>query len=377
METNQKKTKLVVSVLALAAILLFSLFAMAGNLEPSSPPGPTMKTLDQVQPATPVQSLSGSASAMYVINQPGSYYLTGNISVAASGIRGIQVDCNNVTIDLCGFCISGPGKNQFGSGDGIYADGVSSLAVTNGTIRDFRGRGIYFTNTGGGNHLLKDLRTPDNRMSGIEANVHTTVINCTASDNLSDGIFALHSTIVNCRASNNGSRGIVASNSTVVNCTANNNGNAGFQVPDSTLINSLANGNKSVAGIYATGRGTVIKDCAANDNTVHGIRLEDSSSAIGCTATENHEDGIYAQDASTVINCTANRNWSDGIETDYRCHVEGNHLRHNSAYGLNLSLNASNYAIRNVASNNSSGNFNSAGGTNYMPTAGDNANYGF
>ena len=48
METKQKRTKVVVSVLALAALCVFSLFAVGGNLEPSAAPGPTMKTLDEV-----------------------------------------------------------------------------------------------------------------------------------------------------------------------------------------------------------------------------------------------------------------------------------------------------------------------------------------
>lgn len=48
METRKKRTKVVMSVLALAALLLFSLFAIAGNLEPNAPPGPTMHTLDEI-----------------------------------------------------------------------------------------------------------------------------------------------------------------------------------------------------------------------------------------------------------------------------------------------------------------------------------------
>ena len=46
MET--KKTKVIVSVLALAALVVFSLSGYAGKLEPSAPPAPTMKTLDEI-----------------------------------------------------------------------------------------------------------------------------------------------------------------------------------------------------------------------------------------------------------------------------------------------------------------------------------------
>ncbi len=48
METRKAKTKVVAAVLALAALCVFSLFAVGGNLEPNAPPGPTMHTLDEI-----------------------------------------------------------------------------------------------------------------------------------------------------------------------------------------------------------------------------------------------------------------------------------------------------------------------------------------
>ncbi|MHC4573466.1 MAG: right-handed parallel beta-helix repeat-containing protein [Planctomycetota bacterium] len=377
MERKKARTRAVAAVLVLAVLALFSFSTFAGKLEPGAPPAPTMKTLDEVQPRVPVQSLSGSVTSQYLINQPGSYYLTGNITVSTLGLRGIQVDCNDVTIDLCGFALTGPGKHQFGSGSGIYANSVSNLAAKNGTVRDFTGSGIELAGTSGGNHLLTDLRLSDNRNSGILAYSSCTIIGCTAARNLQDGIYALHSTIINCTTVNNGSRGMLVSNGTAVNCIANNNGNAGIQAVCCTIIDSVANYNKSTAGIFAAGPGTILKNCAANNNTnAHGIRLENSSAAIGCNATDNQQDGIWAQTRSTVLNCTAHDNSSDGIQADYRCRIQGNHLRYNSGYGLNM-LNSYNYAVTNVASNNGSGNFSPAGGTNYMPTVGDNANYSF
>jgi len=48
METKQKSAKVVASVLALAGLAVFSLFAVGGSLQPTAPPGPTMKTLDEI-----------------------------------------------------------------------------------------------------------------------------------------------------------------------------------------------------------------------------------------------------------------------------------------------------------------------------------------
>ena len=62
-------------------IVVGGLFAFAGDLDP--PPGaimPTMKTLTEIEPRTPVQALPGSETALHVISQSGSYYLTGNIT---------------------------------------------------------------------------------------------------------------------------------------------------------------------------------------------------------------------------------------------------------------------------------------------------------
>src|SRR5579862_1468165 len=91
--------------------------AKAGDLTP--PPGPiqpTGRALKDVEPRTPVQSLAGAAGYLYVITQPGSYYLTGDIAVPPNqSAIFVAAAPGTVSIDLEGFAIDGGG----GGGGGV------------------------------------------------------------------------------------------------------------------------------------------------------------------------------------------------------------------------------------------------------------------
>ncbi|MHC4154696.1 MAG: hypothetical protein ACYST6_07215, partial [Planctomycetota bacterium] len=75
-----EKRKRLTSIVFLAGLLALSVVIHAGSLEPSVPPGPTMKTLDEVEPRVPISSLP------YTISASGSYYLTGDLTTDSNSI---------------------------------------------------------------------------------------------------------------------------------------------------------------------------------------------------------------------------------------------------------------------------------------------------
>ncbi|HZO55191.1 MAG TPA: hypothetical protein VFB63_20955 [Bryobacteraceae bacterium] len=92
--------------------------ALAGNVTPGDTPG---------FPVT--------------LSQPGSYRLSGNLSVP-SGQNAILIAAQNITIDLNGFSITTPVQLQIGGAIGIVSNGIAlpnNIKIHNGTIEGFIG----------------------------------------------------------------------------------------------------------------------------------------------------------------------------------------------------------------------------------------------
>src|SRR3974390_2750650 len=86
---------------------LSTIFAQ-GSLTPPGAPAPTMKSLDQIEARTPI------SSAPITIINPGSYYLTTNLTVATG--NAISIATNDVTLDLSGWTISSTAASATGYG---------------------------------------------------------------------------------------------------------------------------------------------------------------------------------------------------------------------------------------------------------------------
>jgi len=191
---------LLVSVAA-GPILTFA----QGSLTPPGPAGPLMKSLDQVEPRTPVDAIHtpGNGSEQFIISQPGSYYLTTNI-LGVSGKDGIEITSDNVTLDLNGFSLLGVGS----SGEGIHSSG-RSVVVRNGTIKNWTTVGIYDAASSGPTGVFDRLIICSNASDGIDLHHGAVVRDCVIEENSGFGIYSSGlSRITGCTVDSNGGAGI-------------------------------------------------------------------------------------------------------------------------------------------------------------------------
>ncbi len=279
-------------------LLCFSnrLFAQ-GALTPPGAPAPTMKTLSQIEPRTLLNDANtpGDAAAIFVINQPGSYYLTANI-IGAAGKNGIRIDASNVTLDLMGFELIGVTSSQ----NGIFASpSTANIAIFNGSATGWPQQGIDMHNAG--SVILKDLQAAGNGGAGIIAGSSAMIAGCIVSSNLANGITTGGDGLVkSCVASGNGAGsagiGILAANRTLISeCTADLNRNDGIRVTsDCYLINNHASGNgmgATAAGIHTTGTNNRIDQNQVSSNSGYGI-LSDGGTGADVVVRNNSRNNI-------------------------------------------------------------------------------------
>jgi hypothetical protein len=229
---------------------------------PPGPPGAAMKSLDQVEPRTPISELP------FTISESGSYYLTGNLLVA-EGQGGIRIDASNVALDLMGFTLNGNGVGLWGievNGDGI--------TIRDGNIVRFNGDGIRRVSGGTGeNWILEGLRIRENSGAGIRRpGDHTRIRSVIVEGNGSGGV--------------TGGRGVIRiDGSTII-------GNGwGVQADGVIMIDSTVSANEGI-GIEAGGG--ELRYSLIGGNAGHGVRGLPAAFWLidGCVVSGNGGDGI-------------------------------------------------------------------------------------
>jgi parallel beta-helix repeat protein len=296
---------------ALGSLLLSTQLTLAqGSLTPPGAPAPTMKTLAQIEPRTPISTLP------FNIKQPGSYYLTTNLMANPGGIT---IWTNGVTLDLMGFELSGEGGSS--TGIGLLAN-VDNICIRNGSVSGWLYDGINLATAT--NCLVQDLRLSRNGGHGLVVGDACEVIRCAVSMNRGDGIVGgFGCSILNSTTYTNGTNGIrIRASGVVRNCVTLRNGRSGLIAEWNSTVSDCSAGYNGWRGIHI-GSGGTVSGCSSYANKSHGITDDTGTlgipglSVANCSATYNEGDGIYLINGSAVKNCLAKGNKGDGIETVY------------------------------------------------------------
>ena len=267
------------AVLATATLPL----AAQGPLTPSGPPSPEMRTLDQLESRTPIESLPFS------INEPGSYYLTSNLH--RDGGPAILINVDDVTVDLMGFTLSGTASNGIQVNPPI-GESIKHLVVRNGTITGFSA-GLRLVRSVGG--VFEDLAIRDSGMNGVSVSggAGNTFRRCTVAGSQSQGFrfFAaadaasVDHVIEDCVIVDNGSDGVrFAPDSLGVV--------SGVAIRGSTIVGNTASGGGGGIFIWAPSDaetdGIRIFNNAISDNAPRGLELRAAEGTIRYTSIEGN-----------------------------------------------------------------------------------------
>jgi len=375
----------------LTSAALCVVVAVAGPLAPpAGPPAPTHKTLADVEPRTPIASLP------LTISQPGSYYLTRDLSVAAG--NAILVTAPDVTIDLNGFTIRNTGLAD----RGVFANADAlRLRVRNGSIRDFRFQGILAQARSASIDRVR-VTVVDVNGGGIELRGdHGVILACTATGSaptpLGVGLeargeassirsssavgFSINVTggkgslIARCRTSG-GVTGILASTgSRIVDSASFRNAGSGFSIGPSGAVDGCI-ARQNTTGFSALNTSSTFDNCTARGNTANGFYIS-AAGVSACVSYDNADNGLESFSGSTISRCVVSANGSYGIRlagfstaTFNLCDGNvgdgiallgaGNRVHDNTLtdnrYGLDASA-SNNLFSRNVASGNTTGQF--------------------
>ncbi len=302
-----------------AALLSLTAPALAGPLDP--PPGPvapTHKTLTDVEPRIPINAANtpGDATCTFKITQPGSYYLTGNLSGVA-GKNGIVITARDVTVDLNGFTLYGLNT----SACGIITSGINldNVTVQNGDVVHWGQAGIDLVTGSPLRSTVRNVRSTNNISQGIRVYNDSRVIDCVTDFNGGVGIDGYsHIIVTRCQASNNTDTGIdLSAECLVSDCLLFANDGRGLTVGDHSVVSSCSAASNFRSGITVHGRSIVTGNNACNngqDGFSGGISITGSDTRVEGNNCISNARGMDIAGPGNIImrnSCSGNTiNWN-------------------------------------------------------------------
>ncbi|MFO1488678.1 MAG: hypothetical protein U1F65_09390 [Verrucomicrobiota bacterium] len=363
---NSNRRHFLAAALPLAALALAPRRLLAqGVLTPPGAPAPTGRTLAQIEPRTDISTLAGTATTVYSITVPGSYYLTTNLAGAA-GKDTIVVSVAGVTIDLNGFSLQSTDATRAA----ILGTSAPSLTVRNGRIQ----AGTYGVR-GTTRLACYDLVVESATTSGISGGTDSVAERCRLS---ACGIgFLDRGRVEQCTVA--GAQGIAVDNhalvrfcsvttggiaceaySQILHCTVNSAPAIGISTNDFAIVShcnvstSVRSGisvrfNARVDNCGVTAAGTTptagdagflsgiecnFANCTANQCGVPGFVTTSSTHFSHCLSTTNTGNGFSCSNQCRLVDCTASGNSGLGISTGNRCALTSCIANANSAGGI-------------------------------------------
>jgi hypothetical protein len=303
-----------------------------GSLTPPGPPAEMFKTLDQVEPRTPITNIP------FNITQPGSYYLTGSFTGVA-GTNGITILTSGVSLDLKGHILTGVP----GSADGIQvAAGRKTISIQNGIVRYWGGDGVDAGAASVGYVMVKDIQAISNGVDGIRFISSSAALDCLAIENGANG-FSLVSNaglFRNCLAFINKANGFfLDTTSAAYDCVARDNFDDGFEIAGGCVLRNCTSVANNRAGIRVTGPGSLVINCSATASGAEGICVVARNTYVyGNNCHGNGNAGVHS---GILVS-----NFVNSISTGNR--IDSNHLNDNDV-GIQV-LSPSNIVVRNSVS---------------------------
>jgi hypothetical protein len=231
------------------------------------------------------------------LDQPGSYVLTGNLSVASNAVSAISITNSHVTLDLGDFEIAGPGTCSgtsnfltctLASGQtGITTSGTRPK-IRNGTIRGFGGYGVDL-----GAGRAERVHVAENVAGGIfTTSSGAQVIDSIAERNRGDGIHTLIGVVRNCSVTGNYAAGITGFGNLIEGNSVRANGTQGINAAERALVRGNSVSGNNADGIVVLA-GSLVQDNTTDFNGQAGIAALSTANIRGNVSQGNTGVGIY------------------------------------------------------------------------------------